>query len=177
MQTMRRSPIPSFHLNMGNRQWNPDNAPIHENSCDLIIPYLYVGSESAVWDDYLLDRLGITHVVSLGSELGSNPKRSTLKINLNDTAFDEFSEEFWGAIWHVRNVLNLGGSVLMHCRKGYSRSPALCVAYLMNVERMSFNAALDLVKAKRPVVSLNPGFIQQLKTWEMANTGERRSCE
>lgn len=45
------------------------------------------------------------------------------------------------------------GRILVHCNKGVSRSVSMVVAYLMKTQDKSFDDALAMVVAKRPVVS------------------------
>jgi len=59
-----------------------------------------------------------------------------------------------------------GGSTLLHCQQGISRSATLTVAYVMWKRHMAFRSALDWVTSKRPVVSPNGGFMGQLLLWE-----------
>ena len=57
--------------------------------------------------------------------------------------------------------------ILIHCAAGQSRSGSVMVAYLMWSERMKLDAALLLAKSKRPIISPNPGFLEQLATFEV----------
>lgn len=52
---------------------------------------------------------------------------------------------------------------------GRSRSPAVVISYLMAKDKLSYESAVDHVKALRPVVSLNAGFEAQLRCLERAN--------
>ena len=56
--------------------------------------------------------------------------------------------------------------VLVHCRAGVSRSATLVIAYLMKRHGMSLDDALAHVRAKRPRIAPNEGFIQQLRAFE-----------
>ena len=54
------------------------------------------------------------------------------------------------------------GRVLVHCMAGVSRSTTVTVAYLMAREQMTMREALTAVRARRPIVGPNPGFLRQL---------------
>jgi protein-tyrosine phosphatase len=82
---------------------------------------------------------------------------------LEDGPFTVLTPEFWGAIEFVGEAIEDGGVVLVHCRRGISRSPALCIGYLMEKKGYTYEAALELVTKQRPVVMVNPGFAQQLE--------------
>jgi hypothetical protein len=51
---------------------------------------------------------------------------------------------------------------LVHCRAGVSRSAAVVVAYVMHHKQWSLQQALDHVRARRPIVCPNRGFMQKL---------------
>lgn len=58
--------------------------------------------------------------------------------------------------------------MLVHCSFGRSRSPSVTVSYLMKFKSFTFEEALQLVKTRRPVVSLNSGFLEQLRMYELS---------
>ena len=59
-----------------------------------------------------------------------------------------------------------GGTVLVHCIWGKSRSVACVVAFLMRTQGMTLDLALSYVQEKRPVAKPNEGFMQQLRLYE-----------
>jgi hypothetical protein len=138
------------------------------NACDLIVPGIYVGGESACVNTELLNGLGVTHVVTMGSAALTvvAPSIRKYEITLADGPFEELPAQFWNAVQFIGDAIDERGVVLIHCRKGISRSPALCIAYLMIRRGYSFENALKLITQKRPSVALNPGFMQQLRRRE-----------
>lgn len=58
------------------------------------------------------------------------------------------------------------GKVLVHCRAGVSRSATVCIAYLMQKQQMSLDAAFEFVVSRRPIIDPNLNFIQQLQRFE-----------
>ena len=69
----------------------------------------------------------------------------------------------------IEAVRNDGGSVLVNCAAGMSRSAAIILMYLMRPDgekNMSFLNAWRFLKYKRPVVLPNPGFIRKLQDYE-----------
>ena len=59
------------------------------------------------------------------------------------------------------------GKVFVHCVKGISRSPAICVAYLLwRNQSWSLQKALQIVKKSRPIINPNPGFMFQWMEWQ-----------
>lgn len=55
-----------------------------------------------------------------------------------------------------------GGTVLVHCLAGMSRSVTITCAYLMSVTSLGWPEVLDAVRCARPNASPNFGFCQQL---------------
>ncbi|OHT02535.1 dual specificity protein phosphatase or MAP kinase phosphatase [Tritrichomonas foetus] len=162
----------------------------NSNECDMVVPGLFIGGEKAARNKKLLRKLHVTHIVNLNSnetmsddndrelndsldgidgdesddsEKGSPQIISRFNVNLTDSVFQDLNDDFWNSLEFVRNAVNSGGTVLAHCRRGISRSAALCVAYLMEDKGMSFEDALDLLKEKRPSVDINQGFADQLR--------------
>ena len=52
---------------------------------------------------------------------------------------------------------------LVHCEAGVSRGPAVVIAYLIRHVGMTFEQAHAVVRAARPQVDVNFGFLIQLK--------------
>lgn len=65
---------------------------------------------------------------------------------------------FGSAIEFIIQARKKGGTVLVHCYAGISRSATIVIAYLMSDQGMSLPNAFKLVKGKRIVAFPNPGF-------------------
>lgn len=59
-----------------------------------------------------------------------------------------------------------GGRVLVHCRRGISRSPAIVTGYIMTKTGVSYESALSFVTGCRSSVSLNLAFREILFTYK-----------
>ncbi len=59
-----------------------------------------------------------------------------------------------------------GRSVYVHCAVGISRSGMVVVAYLMQRDGLSRDAAMKSVQSKREMVKPNPAFMELLSQWE-----------
>jgi protein-tyrosine phosphatase len=57
--------------------------------------------------------------------------------------------------------------VLLHCYAGISRSATLVIAYLMESRNLPLKYAYTLVRRQRPRIRPNPGFLKQLKQWDI----------
>ena len=69
-------------------------------------------------------------------------------------------KHFAPSVRFIKEALENGGSVFVHCYAGVSRSATMVIAYLMQEHNMNMYQAISLTKAKRPVVFPNPGFQQ-----------------
>ena len=59
-----------------------------------------------------------------------------------------------------------GGSVLVHCQFGVSRSASVVLAYYMRCQNSTRDEAFVAVKTKRPKICPNEGFWKQLKLFQ-----------
>lgn len=63
-------------------------------------------------------------------------------------------------------VKQSGGKVLVHCEAGISRSPTICIAYIMRTQKLRLNEAFEIIKQRRSVISPNFSFMGQLLQFE-----------
>ena len=59
-----------------------------------------------------------------------------------------------------------GGNLLIHCKYGISRSPAILMAYLIQSNKFSVDYALEFVKERRSKIKPNDGFLSQLYKYD-----------
>jgi histidinol-phosphate aminotransferase len=62
----------------------------------------------------------------------------------------------------IREQLQSGQRVLVHCAEGISRSCAIGAAYLYECG-MSLDEALELIRSKRPIVAPAPSLLQAVR--------------
>lgn len=103
--------------------------------------------------------------ISSSQQLNRNTSIARFNVKIEDSVFQDLTDSFWQALKFVENANKTGGNVLVHCRRGISRSAALCVAYLMDDRDMSYDDAVSLLKRQRPSVNINQGFEDQLRTF------------
>lgn len=142
------------------------------NKLFFVCPGLYFSGEKAALDHDNLKRIGITHIINLTDTHPSSFQESFqyLCFRLNDGPFEELTTDFWNASTYIDNVIKSGGSILVHCRKGASRSPSLCILYLMDIKGMTFSDALKKIQKINPGVNINSGFLEQLQNHEISNS-------
>ncbi|BFZ01017.1 hypothetical protein BsWGS_04056 [Bradybaena similaris] len=133
-----------------------------------ILPHLYLGD---IWHSsqrQLLQHLGITAMLNVSSSCENffQSHFRYMNIQVNDTMDADLLSWFPKIIEFIDSVAQQQGKVLVHCRAGVSRSATVCIAYLMQKQQMSLDAAFEFVVSRRPIIDPNLNFIQQLQRFE-----------
>ncbi|XP_041723258.1 dual specificity protein phosphatase 5 [Coregonus clupeaformis] len=133
-----------------------------------ILPFLYLGSAyHASRQDYLSD-LGVTALLNV-SRRDTRPSKGNYDykwIPVEDNVTADISSHFHEAFQFIDGVKQTGGRVLVHCEAGISRSPTICLAYIMSTKRLQLEEAFDIIKQRRSVISPNFSFMGQLLQFE-----------
>jgi predicted protein tyrosine phosphatase len=77
-------------------------------------------------------------------------------------------QDILDGIAYVQENVAAGRPVVINCAQGKSRSGTAAVAYVMASHDLDVESALAVVRAKRPMVEPNPGFMRCLKSHEAA---------
>ncbi|EPQ12884.1 Dual specificity protein phosphatase 5 [Myotis brandtii] len=143
--------------------------PAHDQGGPVeILPFLYLGSAYHASKCEFLANLHITALLNV-SRRTSEACMSHLHykwIPVEDSHTADISSHFQEAIDFIDCVREKGGKVLVHCEAGISRSPTICMAYLMKTRQFRLKDAFDYIKQRRSVVSPNFGFMGQLLQYE-----------
>ncbi|CDW54608.1 dual specificity phosphatase [Trichuris trichiura] len=128
---------------------------------------LYLSGSSVLRPDRLRQR-GITTVVNATIE---EPTMYISGVDCLKIRVEDHPQELLGVYFDIvadkiKITKDKGGRTLVHCVAGVSRSPTLCMAYLIKYERCSLRQAYKTVKASRPIVHPNVGFWKQLIEYE-----------
>ncbi|XP_076145029.1 dual specificity protein phosphatase 19b isoform X2 [Alosa pseudoharengus] len=112
-------------------------------------------------------QVGVTHIlnVAYGVENAFPDLFHCQTVTVLDVPETDITSYFPECFAFIDQARNQGGVVLVHCNAGVSRSASVAIAYLMSRDTLSFQEALDAVKAARPSVCPNPGFLKQLKSY------------
>lgn len=134
----------------------------------LIKKGLLVGNERDSRDLKSLKRNGVTHILCAAQELGpAHPGKFVYRhVMADDVPNYNISRYFDHAADFIHDALTNGGTVLVHCAAGISRSVSLTMAYLLKHEGHKFASALSMIKSRRAIANPNPGFMKQLKDYE-----------
>lgn len=127
---------------------------------DRIIDGLYLGDIQGASNMTLLKRNGVTHIMQVAA--GFKPffpgEFNYMVINVLDMPFENLIRHFKPAIDFIKQAIKGGGTVLVHCYAGISRSASVVIAYLMKEHGLPAMDAMTYVRKRRPIVFPNPGF-------------------
>ncbi|TMW61687.1 hypothetical protein Poli38472_010750 [Pythium oligandrum] len=161
-EAARASPFRKFRsLLIAKRYEGHDDLPIQ------VIPGLYIGSFGAANHLQGLQDAGITHILCVTPTLPFVfPEQFQYRrVSVGDTPDVAIDTFFPSSIAFIDSALAAGGRVLVHCQVGRSRSATIVLAYLIQRHHQSFQDALALVRAVRPQIQPNQGFLRQLRRW------------
>jgi hypothetical protein len=150
-----------------------------------ILKQLFIGSQQDAKDRPGLLRLGITHIMNCTPPKSMDPvagcpnffEKEKLFTYKRIPVFDNAGEnllDYMDAAIEFIDCAKYYGAVLVHCKKGVSRSASFVVAYLMKVNEFSLTEALEYVQSQRPAVGPNQAFMSQLRQFEERLTAARQ---
>ena len=133
---------------------------------DHVADNIFLGPEGATIDDAWLREKGITRVLTVAAHSDHLTKHASIEymqIDVDDDPNESLRPHFEAAFAFMRE--DAATNVLVHCVSGISRSATVVTAYLMATRKLPFEAALALVRERRPVASPNSGFQRQLREY------------
>eukprot|EP01095_Lingulamoeba_sp_RSL-Kostka_P006611 TRINITY_DN2081_c1_g1_i2.p1 TRINITY_DN2081_c1_g1~~TRINITY_DN2081_c1_g1_i2.p1 ORF type:complete len:203 (-),score=68.25 TRINITY_DN2081_c1_g1_i2:25-633(-) len=128
---------------------------------------LYVGSQDATRNYDELKAKNVTHILSLVEGISqAYPNEFTYKtvpiLDIPETTITDYIEECFEFINEARDN---NAACLVHCNAGVSRSCSICIAYLMNENKIDYQTAYQIVKDNRPACRPNDGFKATLQDY------------
>lgn len=148
-----------------------------------IIPRLYLCDMYSATSSSTIERLGITHMVSVMKDAGYGFPLgiARLTIPVDDKKDVELWPYFTLAIHWIQHALNSSkdARVMVHCIWGKSRSASIVMAYLMATRRLTTIKAFLFVKKHRMFIQPNRSFVNQLLLFEekLKNEEQRRVAQ
>lgn len=126
---------------------------------------LYLGSVGAAYTKNILKSHKITHILTVCDCLPPKfPGEFEYKVvSVADDPSVKLIMHFRECLEFIHGAISGGGTVLVHCFAGVSRSATIVIAYLMKHHKMEMREALTFVRSKRPWVNPNFGFMGQLR--------------
>lgn len=145
----------------------------------LISPGIYIGNFRDAQDMSFLQRNGISHILCSAAELEPyfKGKFKYKHVQANDLPSYNLSRHFDAAADFIHEAVGEGGSILVHCAAGISRSVSLALAYYLKHQNKKLHESLNFVKSRRYIANPNPGFIKQLREYEQKLEGERKRSQ
>ncbi|CED82691.1 phosphatases ii [Phaffia rhodozyma] len=139
----------------------------------LILPQLYLGPfQTSKQLDVLLG-YGVTHIVCIRDKKEALlvkprfPDRFTyLTLDISDHEDQNLIRIFPQTTRFIDDAISRGGTVFVHCNGGISLAPSVVVGYVMVAKQLSYEDAVRWVQSRRYCMSLNQGFLNQLKEYE-----------
>ena len=138
----------------------------------LVSHGLYVGDEAAAADLNSLEAAGVTHVLNCSHldnlHEGVEGAPIYLKLSLLDNISDlpRMQDALTEGVDFINAALERGGTVLVHCRAGISRSATLAIAYLVRTTQQPVDVVFEKMRLKRSVIDPNLGYFVALHEWE-----------
>ncbi|XP_049604101.1 dual specificity phosphatase 28 [Syngnathus scovelli] len=114
----------------------------------------------------LLQREAVTLCINVTRRQPFPDTVTVTRVPVSDRPDDDLYSHFDACADAIHAEAKNGGRCLVYCKNGRSRSATICAAYLMKHQRMALADALKKVKAARPVIAPNPGFLAQLQRYE-----------
>jgi hypothetical protein len=146
-------------------QQKRDKFAYFDKECSQILHHIYLGSEAVAKNRKTLQEKGITHVLNCVGFVCPDYFPEDLiykKLWLQDSPTEDITSILYDVFDFFEEVREEGGRVFVHCCQGVSRSTSLVIAYLMWVDKQTFENAFQYVKFARGVTNPNMGFACQL---------------
>ncbi len=138
---------------------------------DQVTSQLWLGGAPTYGRDYrFLLKANINAVVDIRQEreddleLFAQNDIDYLKLKVLD-AMVPTSEQLDEGVAFIRQHVEAGDRVLIHCAKGRGRSATLVAAYLMRYEGMNYDEARSFLTSKRSLVNLQGRHQRTLENW------------
>ena len=136
-----------------------------EDDISQITNTIYLGNIDAAFNKKKLKQIGIKKILTVmeafGNHYGSN-EFIHKSIDVEDNYQTNIIRYFKDCFLFIEGK----DKIFVHCAAGMSRSPTIVIAYIMWKNKLSLNKAIKFVKEKRPLISPNDNFMNQLKIFE-----------
>ncbi|CAE7704332.1 unnamed protein product [Symbiodinium sp. CCMP2456] len=146
-----------------------------QDLCHQVLPWLLIGGWAALGRDCdELRRRSVTHVVSIiSADQRKLPEFVQGHLHIfsfdSEDAAQKLGERF-PDICRFIDGRGERGKVYVHCGAGISRAPTAAASYIMWKLGVSAAVAIRLIRAARPCIRPNVGFVRELQKWEKKMT-------
>ncbi len=139
-----------------------------------ILSFLYLGDYLDARNSDKLKRLGISRIlnVSDSARYGDDSELQVYHIPISDFGDTHLPAVFERCFEFISRAKTEGRSLLVHCRHGQNRSPAVVIGYLVQLESFSLKDAYGLVAQARPRIGVHEIYFEQLRELERRKNGD-----
>jgi predicted protein tyrosine phosphatase len=133
-----------------------------------VTPNLYVGSQHNRFGKRMLERQGFQACVNMRIEKDDAARGLALSRYLHLPTVDDeapSTEHLKLGVDFIREVIQSGGKVYIHCGAGVGRAPTMAAVYLI-AEGYTLDEALALIRKVRPFITITAPQMQQLRNFE-----------
>ncbi len=145
----------------------------------LICDKLYLGCYRSAEHLEEMQLRGVTHVLTVAG--GLQPRHTEVLqyklVNVEDYEGEDLKRYFEELVDWINQTIQSGGTVLVHCAAGVSRSASIVIAYLMRTNGWKYKRAFKFAFKRRPCISPNPGFEKQLKQYDKELRARRETTD
>ncbi|PRP85384.1 leucine-rich repeat-containing protein [Planoprotostelium fungivorum] len=145
---------------------------------EIVPGKIFLGSLQSAQSLYVLKEMKITHIISVLRLCRPYYPEDFkyLNIEADDSADFDLMRHFPEVHQFMDEALESGGTVMVHCAAGISRSATLVISYIMKNQQIRFRDAYSYVRGKRSIVSPNSGFQKQLEIFERKINVKKGGC-
>ena len=154
---------------------DPRTKDIENHPATQVTPFLYLGNMTDAADPETLSKLGIDHVLNVTAVNPTYTQSDSItykQLLAADNGSQNIKQYFDEAFTFIDTARDCGGSVLIHCQAGVSRSPTIAIAYLIKNFPMRMLEAYKFIKTRRSIISPNLNFMGQLLEFEKLIKGD-----
>lgn len=158
---------------LGDRTVPVDNAEHESNLSDpdmqiqCVEPGLFIGPYVALCDAKTLSVHGITHAINASQRTSVVATTlcglKVLDIDVVDASSSDIMKHLPGCRAFIARALLEGGTVLVNCFAGVSRSASIVIDWWMHRDHLTFRMARNKLRAIRTCIKPNGGFRTQLE--------------
>ena len=134
------------------------------NPMDEVVPGVWIGTADAARNEELLEDNRISTILNMASECSyQNPSRNirVVRIGIDDGCMTSVGV-FEKAADILRDAVNAGDNVLVHCAAGVSRSCTAVISYLMLYKGWGLSECLEEIREHRPCANPHPQLVRSL---------------
>lgn len=135
----------------------------------MITENLFLSGKHCAENEKVINDLRIQGIVNCSNNI-PNYFEKTVKyhrVPIEDSLDEDLSIILPDVISFLKE--NEKKTILVHCQRGQSRSASVVIAFLMSINKWSFDEAFNFVKLCRPYIKLNNSFEQQLRSIEVSS--------